>query len=303
MFFSLFVWSMIALLLASAACQRRHRIEWLILVLMTTVVGAGPGTTQERLLAPSSRQAPTGPPQQQWERVAADNGAAFAIKLDTIGRPEKGIAAATMCQIDVDGHHCVGGDYAWVLDAKIFWFDCRGHFADVTHSGGSGWQVAPPYSVIGRASQIVCEKAGIDQTSKPRSESSIRPDAQIPAPDGAQAPSLAAASGGTMPIDFVGDWCSSFRDKGAAIYTLPSWMDEGKCTDILSINKDSFYFNSEHIHCEPVSMQLGNDTAPSGTAYNATVAARCQADGPATAGRLRTFEFSRYKGHLTITAK
>jgi hypothetical protein len=114
MFFILVVWSIIALVIASAACQQeRCRIEWLILVLMPTVVGSSAGATQERGLKPYTRQTTTAqltPPQQQWERVAADNGAAFAIKLDTVGSPEKGIAAATMCQIDVDGHHCVGGD-------------------------------------------------------------------------------------------------------------------------------------------------------------------------------------------------
>lgn len=106
-----------------------------------------------------------------------------------------------------------------------------------------------------------------------------------------------------MPIDFVGDWCSPFRDKGASTYTLPSWTDEGKCTDILSINKYGFYFKNEQIHCEPAGMQIQEDTAPSGTAYMATVTARCQPDGPVTTGKLQTFEFSRYKGNLTITTK
>jgi hypothetical protein len=113
----------------------------------------------------------------------------------------------------------------------------------------------------------------------------------------------ANAADKTMTIDFVGDWCSPFRDKGMSMYTLPSWTDEGKCTDILSINKYGFYFNSEKIHCEPVNIRLGKDTAPSGTTYTATVTARCQPDGPVTAGKLRTFEFSRYKGNLTVTTK
>src|SRR6266404_2739856 len=125
MFFILFVWSIPALVIASAASERRRgRIGWFMLVLMPTVVGGDAGVTQERGLKPHSGQATIAqltPPQQQWMRVAADNGAAFAIKLDTIGSPEKGIAAATICQIDVSGHHCVGGD-AWVLHAKIFWF-------------------------------------------------------------------------------------------------------------------------------------------------------------------------------------
>lgn len=87
------------------------------------------------------------------------------------------------------------------------------------------------------------------------------------------------------------------------MYTLPSWTDGGKCTDILSINKYGFYFNREQIQCEPVSMRLGNDTAPSGITYTATVTANCQPDGSVTERKLRTFEFSRYKGNLTITTK
>lgn len=107
----------------------------------------------------------------------------------------------------------------------------------------------------------------------------------------------------SMTIDFVGDWCSPFRNKATSTYTLPSWTDEGKCTDILSIDKYGFYFTSEQVHCEPVSIRLGMDVAPSGTTYMATVTARCQRDGPMTGGNLRTFEFSRYKGHLDVTTK
>jgi hypothetical protein len=175
---------------------------------MPTVVAAGAGAVPQGALKPYWRQTTNtqlSPQlQQQWERVAADNGTAFAIKVDTIGSPEEGIAAATMCQIDVDGHHCVGGD-AWVLDAKIFRFDCQGRFADVTNGGGSGWQVAPPYSVIGRASQIVCAKAGLGQASKPQRESKLQPDAQITAPGATLVLSAEPASCGSMPIDFVGD--------------------------------------------------------------------------------------------------
>jgi hypothetical protein len=50
-------------------------------------------------------------------------------------------------------------------------------------------------------------------------------------------------------------------------------------------------------------MRLVKDTAPSGTAYIVTVTARCQPDGPVTAGKLQTFEFNRYKGNLTVTTK
>jgi hypothetical protein len=118
--------------------------------------------------------------------------------------------------------------------------------------------------------------------------------------------SHARAAEKTMPIDLVGDWCSPWRDeaaKNSALYTLPSWTEGGHCTDILSIDKYGFYFVSEKRYCEPVSMRLGKSTAPSGTAYTSTITARCQPDGPVTAGELQTFEFNRYKGNLTVTRK
>ncbi len=109
-----------------------------------------------------------------------------------------------------------------------------------------------------------------------------------------------------MPIDFVGDWCSPSRDddaKNASTYTLPSWTEDGHCTDILSIDKYGFYFVKEAKRCEPVNMRLTQNTAPSGTAYMATVTASCHPDGPVTEGKIQKFEFNRYKGHLTITAR
>jgi hypothetical protein len=108
-----------------------------------------------------------------------------------------------------------------------------------------------------------------------------------------------------MPIDFVGDWCFSDRDKKTASYRLPSWMGNERCTNILSIVKYGFYFPEESLNCDPVAMRLGKDVAPSGTAYLATITARCYPDGPVTAstGKLKTFEIYRYKGNLEITTK
>ena len=110
--------------------------------------------------------------------------------------------------------------------------------------------------------------------------------------------SATAGSAVQIPIDFVGDWC---RDDAASYYVLPSWTEDGHCKNILSIGKYGFY--GENKHCEPVKIQVGKDTAPSGTTYTAKVTARCQPDGPVTAGELRTFEFSRYKGNLFMTPK
>lgn len=110
-----------------------------------------------------------------------------------------------------------------------------------------------------------------------------------------------------MPIDFVGEWCSPEKDKNGMQYSLPSWAlqdPDGKCTDILSIEKWGFFgFNGET--CVPVDVKTKSDTAPSGTAYFATIKANCSKDNVVTQGPgpLKTFEFERYKGHLTIKSK
>ena len=98
-----------------------------------------------------------------------------------------------------------------------------------------------------------------------------------------------------MPIDFVGDWCFSSVEDRTTEYKSPSWIEDGHCTKILSIN--------EGRSCEPVNLRLSKNTAQSGTAYTAVVTARCQKDGPVTTGVLQTFEFLRYKGTLTVTIK
>ena len=118
--------------------------------------------------------------------------------------------------------------------------------------------------------------------------------------------SHARAAEKTMPIEFVGDWCFSGRDdvaKNKDWYMLPSWTEDGHCTNILSIDKYGFGFASEKKNCEPVKMRLGQSTPPSGTGYTATVTARCQSDGRVTAGELETFDFYRYKGNLSVTTK
>jgi hypothetical protein len=108
----------------------------------------------------------------------------------------------------------------------------------------------------------------------------------------------------TMPIDFVGDWCFESRAASATSYVLPSWTEDGHCTDILSIDKYGFYFKAEKNYCMPVTMRLGKKTAPSGTAYLAAITADCQPDGPVTNdGTQRKLDFYRYKGCLTVTVK
>jgi hypothetical protein len=113
--------------------------------------------------------------------------------------------------------------------------------------------------------------------------------------------SHARAAEKTMPIQFIGEWCYSSQENNTTYYKLPSWTEDGRCTKILSIDEYGFY--GEGRHCEPMNVRLTKDTAPSGTAFTAMVTARCQPDGPVTAGKVQSFEFNRYKGNLDVTTK
>ena len=108
----------------------------------------------------------------------------------------------------------------------------------------------------------------------------------------------ARAAKTALPDQFFGEWCSPSPDpdvKNKVWYTLPSWTEDGHCTNIFSIDRYGFRFG-EGKQCEPVSMRLGEGNAPSGSSYTATVTARCQ-------GQLQSFEFYRYKGSLGVTTK
>ena len=110
----------------------------------------------------------------------------------------------------------------------------------------------------------------------------------------------------TMPIDFVGEWCSPTRDGNTTNYTLPSWTDDRKCNEILSIDKWGFVFNlggEKETYCNPDAIRTKQDTAPSGTAYFVMISASCSLGSAPDRKNHRTFELSRYKGNLTVTAK
>jgi hypothetical protein len=118
--------------------------------------------------------------------------------------------------------------------------------------------------------------------------------------------SHARAAENQMPIDFVGEWCTPTKDGNTTEYTLPSWTNEGKCTEILSVDRWGFAFNmggEKEIYCSPESIRTKQDTAPSGTAYLATILATCAAGDTLDRKSHRTYEFKRYKGRLTIEAK
>ena len=93
----------------------------------------------------------------------------------------------------------------------------------------------------------------------------------------------ARAAEQTLSINFVGDWCYASQEKNVTSYTLPSWTEGGICTKILSIDENGFH--GEGRSCDPTNISLKRNTAPSGTAYIATVTASCQADGPIVPGK------------------
>jgi hypothetical protein len=111
----------------------------------------------------------------------------------------------------------------------------------------------------------------------------------------------ARAAENTIPVNFIGEWCLTSQVDTMTYYTLPSWTANGGCTKILSIEKNGFF--GEGRHCDTVKMRLRKDIVPYGIGYTATITARCQSDVPVTAGTLQTFEFSRYKGNLTVSTK
>ncbi|WP_420967077.1 hypothetical protein [Bradyrhizobium sp. B120] len=109
-----------------------------------------------------------------------------------------------------------------------------------------------------------------------------------------------------MPIDFVGEWCSPTTDGNTTNYTLPSWTQDRKCTGILSISKLDFTFNmggEKEVYCDPEAIRTRQHTAPSGTAYFVVISANCYLGSAPNRKNWRSFEFSRYKGNLTVTEK
>jgi hypothetical protein len=109
-----------------------------------------------------------------------------------------------------------------------------------------------------------------------------------------------------VTIDFVGDWCFESKNGNETQYQLPSWHD-GPCKDILSVRKYDFPAPGwqSGLQCLPIAMKTGEDRAPSGTEYHATITARCYGEGPMTNAnsRVMTFYFSRYKGNMSVTRR
>jgi hypothetical protein len=109
-----------------------------------------------------------------------------------------------------------------------------------------------------------------------------------------------------MPIDFIGEWCNPTTFEGKTNYTLPSWSEDHKCNEIMSIDQYGFVFNlggEKETYCEPENIRTSHDTAPSGTTYMATIAASCYVGSTPNQKARRTFEFERYKGNIYIKQK
>jgi hypothetical protein len=109
-----------------------------------------------------------------------------------------------------------------------------------------------------------------------------------------------------MPIDFVGEWCNGETFEGQTNWKLPNWVEEdGKCTNILSVTKYDFgmVIDKKSFSCMPDAIRQNQDTAPSGTAYLATINAHCTTGQESGRGKPATFEFERYKGNIYIKQK
>jgi hypothetical protein len=116
----------------------------------------------------------------------------------------------------------------------------------------------------------------------------------------------AHATNKQMPIDFIGEWCNPTMSDGKTNYTLPSWSEGHKCNEIMSIDQYGFVFNlrgEQETYCEPETIRTSHNTAPSGTAYRATVVASCYVGSTPNQKARHTFEFERYKGNIYIKQK
>ena len=109
----------------------------------------------------------------------------------------------------------------------------------------------------------------------------------------------------TMPIEFVGEWCFASQENQTTYYSLPSWIEDGHCTKIIGIDQYGWFDDTES--CQALKVHLTHDTAPSGTSYMATVTARCNPNNVVISSpqqtTIKTFEFGRHKGNLTVFTK
>ncbi|MBX9778551.1 MAG: hypothetical protein K2Y71_29615 [Xanthobacteraceae bacterium] len=90
-----------------------------------------------------------GPPAASWRRIEADNGAVYAIDMNSISHNTNGTALAITCVVE--------NDTCPLLNMSRFHFDCRGHYQDLDRRGPV--MPAPPRSVAGRMAAFACAGA------------------------------------------------------------------------------------------------------------------------------------------------
>ena len=88
-----------------------------------------------------------------WQKIEADNGAVYDIDLNSIMR-YNGMAEAMV--------YVVEGQYFNPMNLKQLFFDCRGHFMELTDAGLSPQIYAPPRSVAAQLATIACGGARSD---------------------------------------------------------------------------------------------------------------------------------------------
>jgi hypothetical protein len=84
-----------------------------------------------------------------WKMFKGDNGAVYALSLQSISHPRycSGCADAVICVLDNDQCHAP--------NVKQIRFDCNGRYMDML-GGGGGMQIVPPHSGIGQVAVAVC---------------------------------------------------------------------------------------------------------------------------------------------------
>jgi hypothetical protein len=109
------------------------------------------------------------PSHDKWQKIEADNGAEYAIDLDSIQRGG-GQAEAAVCILDNGACN--------IQNLRRLTFDCHGHFMDWdSHQT----EIAPPRSIVGRFSAIACAGVTDKQPEQAEAKSDSAPSTNSPA--------------------------------------------------------------------------------------------------------------------------
>ena len=101
---------------------------------------------------------------ENWKRIEAHNGAAYAIDLNSISHQDQVVGNqiqrhiyAVTCRIESDA--CP----PWSMNRLLF--DCNGHYVDIDHGGEV--MPAPNGSVAGQMAALACAEAGGSLSIRP----------------------------------------------------------------------------------------------------------------------------------------